>query len=113
MEWLVEYTDEFESWWDRLCVAEQEDIVAAVELLELHGPQLPFPYSSGINGSKHRHMRELRFNIKGNHIVFYMHLTRAVVRFCLLAAAKLVKRDGMRNMCLSRMPYMMNTLRHR
>jgi len=29
-------------------------------LLIEHGPQLPFPYSSGIGGSKHGHMRELR-----------------------------------------------------
>ena len=34
-------------------------------LLETRGPQLPFPHSSGINGSKHSHMRELRIQHKG------------------------------------------------
>ena len=65
MEWDVEYTDEFEIWWEGLTVAEQEDVSATIELLETRGPQLPFPYSSGINGSKHSHMRELRIQHHG------------------------------------------------
>ncbi|MBE9526261.1 MAG: type II toxin-antitoxin system RelE/ParE family toxin [Proteobacteria bacterium] len=65
MEWEVEYTDEFESWWDGLDQSEQVDIDATVQLLEIRGPQLPFPHSSGINGSKHSHMRELRIQHKG------------------------------------------------
>ncbi len=65
VEWGVEYTDEFESWWEGLTEAEQEDVSATIELLEVKGPQLPFPYSSGINGSKHSHMRELRIQHHG------------------------------------------------
>ncbi len=65
MEWEVEYTDEFGDWWDSLSEAEQEDIAAVVELLEEKGPQLPYPHSSGINGSKHAHMRELRIQHAG------------------------------------------------
>ena len=59
MEWEVEYTDEFEKWWNNLNEAEQIDVAAVVGLLVEKGPQLPHPYSSGINGSKHNHMREL------------------------------------------------------
>jgi hypothetical protein len=65
MEWMVEYTDAFEEWWDSLTEGEQEDVAAVVQLLELKGPQLPHPYSSGINGSKHDHMRELRIQHAG------------------------------------------------
>jgi len=65
MEWDVEYTDEFEGWWDDLSEAEQEDIDAVVELLEARGPRLPFPYSSGIQSSKHDHIRELRIQHQG------------------------------------------------
>ena len=65
LEWEVEYTDEFERWWESLTEAEQEDVSAVVELLEAKGPQLPFPYSSGINRSKHSHMRELRIQHHG------------------------------------------------
>ena len=60
MVWDVEYTDEFEQWWVSLTEDEQVSVAASVELLEVHGPQLPFPHSSGIKGSSHGHMRELR-----------------------------------------------------
>jgi hypothetical protein len=65
MKWEVEYTDEFEQWWQALTEAEQEDISASVYLLEERGPSLGFPHSSGISGSKHSHMRELRTQHNG------------------------------------------------
>jgi hypothetical protein len=61
----VEYTDEFEQWWNILTADEQVSIAAGVELLEDYGVNLPFPYSSGINDSKHGHMRELRIQHGG------------------------------------------------
>lgn len=73
MSWNVEYTDEFAlEFWQELSEAEQEDITVAVSLLEERGPNLPFPYSSGIEGSKHAHMRELRVHSGGRPIrIFY------------------------------------------
>ena len=72
MSWEVEYTNEFGDWWDDLGETEQEDIAATVELLAEHGPALPFPYSSGISGSRHGRMRELRIQSGGRPIrVFY------------------------------------------
>lgn len=65
MKWDVEYTDEFEEWWESLSESEQEDISASVQLLEERGPNLGFPHSSGISGSKHSHMRELRTQHNG------------------------------------------------
>lgn len=65
MEWEVEYTDEFEAWWITLTEAEQISVDAVVRLLEMRGPHLPFPHSSGIKGSKHSHMRELRIQHEG------------------------------------------------
>jgi len=65
MSWNVEYTDEFEEWWKGLTESEQEDFAAIVTLLMERGPQLPYPYSSGIEGSKHGHMRELRVQSGG------------------------------------------------
>jgi len=64
MNWDVEYTDEFEEWWKGLTDGEQEDFTAVVTLLTEHGPQLPYPYSSGIEGSKHGHS-ELRVQSGG------------------------------------------------
>ena len=47
-------------------------VTAAGLLLIEQGPPLPFPYSSGINGSKHAHMRELRVQSGGRPLrVFY------------------------------------------
>ncbi|ANN65140.1 type II toxin-antitoxin system RelE/ParE family toxin [Bordetella bronchialis] len=60
MNWDVEYTDEFASWWSSLDDSERESLDASVELLMVNGPSLGFPHSSGISSSKHRHMRELR-----------------------------------------------------
>jgi len=58
--WDVEYTDELGDWWSGLTQAEQESIDASVRLLEAKGPNLGFPHTSGVIGSKHAHMRELR-----------------------------------------------------
>ena len=65
MTWNIEYTDEFAQWWDTLPAETQVSIAANVRLLEMHGPQLPFPHSSGIQGSRHSHMRELRVQHNG------------------------------------------------
>ncbi|HEY1944585.1 MAG TPA: type II toxin-antitoxin system RelE/ParE family toxin [Roseiarcus sp.] len=72
MAWSVEHTDEFGAWFAGLSESNQDDIVATGLLLIEQGPKLPFPYSSGINGSKHPHMRELRVQSSGRPIrVFY------------------------------------------
>jgi len=65
MAWDVEFTDEFEAWWSGLGEAEQESLTASVGLLEERGPSLGHPHTSGINGSKHGHMRELRTQHEG------------------------------------------------
>lgn len=66
MVWDVEYTDEFGQWWAELSQDEQESVAASVRLLEERGPTLGFPNSSGIHGSKHGHMRELRTQHDGH-----------------------------------------------
>ena len=60
MVWEVEYTDEFERWWDTLSEEEQEEISAKVDLLEEDGPNLPRPHSDVVVTSKHANMKELR-----------------------------------------------------
>ena len=72
MEYAVEYTNEFADWWEELSTAQQDDVNASVELLMSRGVNLKFPHSSGINGSRHSHMRELRVQSAGNPIrIFY------------------------------------------
>jgi hypothetical protein len=72
MSWNVENTDEFTAWWDELSEAQQDDISSTVLILMERGPSLPFPYSSGIQNSRHDHMRELRVQSGGKPIrIFY------------------------------------------
>jgi hypothetical protein len=68
MNWMaceVEFTDEFGAWWDGLTVGEQESVRAYVRLLVEFGVALKHPYCSGVTGSKHSHMRELRVQHQG------------------------------------------------
>jgi hypothetical protein len=65
MEWDVEYSDEFGTWWAGLTEDEQVSVAASVGLLEQSGPALPFPHSSGVKGSRHAHLRELRVQHQG------------------------------------------------
>ncbi|NVN11411.1 type II toxin-antitoxin system RelE/ParE family toxin [Nguyenibacter vanlangensis] len=72
MVWLVEHTDEFEDWFASLTETEREDVYASGLLLEERGPSLRHPMSSGISGSRHSHMRELRIQSGGRPIrIFY------------------------------------------
>ena len=64
MRWDVEYTDEFESWWNSLTEDEQDEIDAKVELLQEHGPTLPRPHADVIASSRHSHMKELRGKVE-------------------------------------------------
>lgn len=58
--WDVEFTDQFEAWWDTLSAADQQSIDAAVRLLEQRGPGLGRPLVDSIEGSRHANMKELR-----------------------------------------------------
>ena len=64
--WDVGQAAVLEEWWAELSEQEQDDVTSIVELLEEMGPKLPFPYSSGVEGSRHRHMRELRIQAHGD-----------------------------------------------
>jgi hypothetical protein len=65
MEYEIEYTDEFERSWVTLDTTEQTSIDALITLLQQKEPNLRFPYSSDIKGSRHGNMRELRVQHKG------------------------------------------------
>jgi hypothetical protein len=63
--WDVEVTDEFKAWWSELTEDVRISVERSVLLLEERGPHLPFPYSSGVSGSSHSAMRELRVQHQG------------------------------------------------
>lgn len=65
-------TDEFGDWFESLTESERGSVATIVDLLEMQGTSLPFPYSSAIKGSKLA-MRELRIQSGGKPFrVFYV-----------------------------------------
>ena len=65
--WDVEYTEEFEKWWNGLSVKEQEDVAEKVKLLELAGPSLGRPHADTLaKQSRHPNMKELRIVHRGD-----------------------------------------------
>jgi hypothetical protein len=58
--WEVEYTHEFEDWWETLTIEQQEAIDDRVMLLAEHGPALRRPVVGDIKSSRHPNMKELR-----------------------------------------------------
>ena len=48
--WEIEFTDEFEAWWDGLEEGDQEKIRVAVDILEENGPALGRPLVDTIEG---------------------------------------------------------------
>ncbi|MGA8366985.1 MAG: type II toxin-antitoxin system RelE/ParE family toxin [Candidatus Acidiferrales bacterium] len=65
MAWAVEFTDEFEDWWNGLSEDEQVDVDAKVGLLEELGPALGRPHADTVQGSRHANMKELRIQHVG------------------------------------------------
>jgi hypothetical protein len=63
--WEVEFSDEFGEWWDKRAAAEQKSVDFTVSLLQELGPTLKMPHSSGVDMSRHAHMRELRIQHQG------------------------------------------------
>jgi hypothetical protein len=98
VEWVVEYTDGFEGWWNSLSEAEQEDVNAKVILLQRYGPALRRPHSDVIASSRHSHMKELIIrHAGGGRTAWSTPLTRGVLPFCSWEAARLVTIGGTRS----------------
>lgn len=60
VSWEIEYTDEFDDWWNELSESDQERVRAAVEILESAGPALGRPLVDTLEGSQLSNMKELR-----------------------------------------------------
>src|SRR5450432_2473041 len=67
ISWVTEVvgSDEFAEWFDSLDDADTDAVARIVDMLEMQGPTLPFPYSSAIKGSRLA-LRELRIQSGGD-----------------------------------------------
>jgi hypothetical protein len=59
-KWEVEFTDQFQEWWDSLPEDVQESIAHDVDVLEQIGPGLGRPAADAVKGSRYPNMKELR-----------------------------------------------------
>ena len=65
MAWEVEFTNQFEAWWNELDADGQADVNASVQLLQAMGPALGRPHADTVHGSRHGNMKELRTQSNG------------------------------------------------
>jgi hypothetical protein len=61
VRWEVDLHDAFVPEFEALDEAVQDELLAHVAVLEMFGPQLGRPRVDTLNGSRHRNMKELRF----------------------------------------------------
>ncbi len=81
MEWAIEFTDEFNVWWEGLSEAEQDSVAVKIGLLRAHGPNLGRPTVDTVRGSRHANMKELRVQHAGEpyRVLFCFDPRRAAI----------------------------------
>jgi hypothetical protein len=81
MEWAIEFTDEFERWWNDLSEDEQDSVDQMVRLLQMRGPSLGRPHADLIQSSRHSNMKELRVQHAGRpyRVLFAFDPTRCAI----------------------------------
>lgn len=63
--WDIEFTEQFEAWWDSLTERQQRALDARVEMLAENGPRLGRPTVDHVEASRHPNMKELRASSDG------------------------------------------------
>jgi len=66
MEWQVETTEEYDTWFMEQNADGQASIRMKVELLKEHGPHLRRPHADTLKGSRLRNLKELRAQTAAN-----------------------------------------------
>ena len=81
MVWEVLFTDQLGAWWESLSDEQQDQIIAAVEVLEEKGPALGRPLVDRIAGTKLRNLKELRVSKGGALRILFVFdpLRRAIL----------------------------------
>ncbi len=64
--WEVEFTDEFDQWWQTLSERDKESLTGSIYLLREMGPLLRRPHADTVKGSRHPNMKELRTQSHGH-----------------------------------------------
>lgn len=79
MAYEIEFTSEFEIWWDGLTVEEQDALDHVIGMLAVDGHRLGRPHADVIRESSFANMKELRTRIATSHLrVFFIFDPRRV-----------------------------------
>jgi hypothetical protein len=62
MPWEVEFHSDFMEEYRELPEEVQNELLALIQVLEILGPQMKRPRVDTLNGSRHKNMKELRFD---------------------------------------------------
>lgn len=79
MEWNVEYTNEFEGWWNTLTTDEQDAVESCIPFISRHGPALGRPLVDRVKGSRYPNMKELRPPATNIRILFAFDPRRVAI----------------------------------
>ncbi len=77
--WEIEFTDQFEAWWDDLSEDDQAKVAVAVERLEQGGPALGRPTVGEIDGSRIHNLKELIPASSSIRVLFVFDPRRAAI----------------------------------
>ena len=64
MAWEIEFTDEFNKWWDMLTLEERQAMRSKLARLEFYGTELSAPHSKPLKNTRNR-LHELRAYNRG------------------------------------------------
>ena len=84
----VEFTDEFEVWWEQLDASEQKSCQLVIELLTLEGPLLGRPHADTMKGSRFPNLKELRVQHAGRPYRIFFAFDPRRVALLLLGGVK-------------------------
>ncbi len=79
MKWEVEFTNEFDDWFQGLTAFEQDAVASAVVALGSNGPALGRPLVDTIKQSRHPNMKELRPPSGNLRVLFAFDPRRAAI----------------------------------
>lgn len=84
MPWSVDFHAKFVAEFDTLPESVQDELLAHVAVLEVFGPQLGRPRVDTLNGSRHKNLKELRFDVAGGvwRFAFAFDPKRTAVVLC-------------------------------
>lgn len=85
MTWQVVTVERFDAWYLGLDASEQQDVLAAILVLEKFGPALGRPYVDSLKGTdKVKNLKELRVQHKGRpfRVFFAFDPLRQAVMLC-------------------------------